>query len=443
MNKDRYIKEIKETARLSVPMVVGQLGQMMMGVVDSMMVGKLGSAELAASAIGNGLFMLVLIFGGGITLAISPIVAKAIGEKKLEECGVVLRQGLIVSMGIGLVLTPLAIFGTDIFKYLHQPKDVESLAISYGRILGWSTIPYLLFSSYKCFTEGVSIMKPAMIIVILANIVNVFVNWVFIYGNLGMDAMGLDGAGIATFSSRIFMLIAIIWYVLKSKKLKIYDPSFRFKRFDIGMMRRILKIGIPSGTQYLFEGGAFITSAFLIGMMGKIDLAAHQIAMNLASISFMMFLGISMTASIRIAGEVGKNDTYGIKVVGYSALFLSTVAFIFTGLVFVIFNKQLPTFYINDTAVISMASGLLLYAAAFQISDGIQAVSLGILRGLSDVKVPTRITFIAYWVIALPLGSFLGFYLDYGVEGIWCGLILGLTVSAILLTQRFRKLIKS
>lgn len=437
MNTKRYLKEIKETARLSTPMVIGQLGQMMMGVVDSMMVGKLGSAELAASAIGNGLFMLVLIFGSGITLAISPIVARAIGENKFEECGVALRQGLIVSLGIGLILTPLAVYGTDVFQYMHQPKDVEGLAISYGRILGWSTIPFLLFSSYKCFTEGVSLMKPAMVIVILANIVNVFVNWVFIFGNLGIEAMGLDGAGIATFASRMFMLVAIIFYVLNSNKLKQYDPSFHFKRFDFGMMKRILRIGIPSGSQYLFESGAFITSAFLIGMMGKIPLAAHQIAINLASISFMIFLGISMTASVRIAGELGKKDEYGVKVVGYSALFLSTLSFIFTGLIFIIFNKILPLFYIDDPVVISLASSLILFAAAFQVSDGIQAVVLGILRGLSDVKVPTRITFIAYWVIGLPLGSLLGFYFKMGVEGIWYGLISGLSVSAILLTLRF------
>ena len=441
-NKERYLNEIKETAKLSIPLIIGQVGQMMMGVVDSMMVGKLGAAPLAASAIGNGLFMLIIIFGTGITLAISPIVAKAIGEGNNEECGVALRQGLVVSFAISLVLTPIAIYGTGIIHYLNQKPDVEVLAISYGKILGWSTIPFLLFSSYKCFTEGVSLMKPAMVIMLLANGVNVLANWMFIFGNLGFEAMGLDGAGFATLTSRMFMLIAIVAYVLKSKKLKKYDPSFHFRRFDIGMMKRILKIGVPSGTQYLFEGGAFITSAFLIGMMSKNDLAAHQIAINLASMTYMVFLGISMTASVKIAGEVGKKDTDGIKVVGYSTLILAFIAAVTSGIVFIIFNNELPLFYIEDVEVISIASTLLLLAAAFQLSDGLQAVMLGALRGLSDVKVPTRITFVAYWVIGLPLGSYLGFKTSLGVDGIWYGLILGLTASATMLIIRFLKLIK-
>ena len=440
MNIERYKTELKETTRLSIPIIIGQLGQMMMGVVDSMMVGKVGAAELAASAIGNGLFMLVLIFGGGITLAISPIVAQAIGEEKLEECGVALRQGLLVSLFIGIILTPMAIFSTEIIRYLDQAPDVEVLAISYGKILGWSTIPFLIFSCYKCFTEGVSMMKPAMVIMLVANLFNAFANWMFVFGNLGMPELGLDGAGWATFSTRIIMLIMMISFVLNSKKLQKYDPSFHFRRFDLGMMKRILKIGIPSGVQYLFEGGAFIASAFLVGMIGKLELAAHQIAINLASLTYMVSLGLSMTASVRIAGQVGKKDSEGVKIVGYGSIGLILVIMFLTGLSFILFNTVFPTFYINDADVISIASGLLIVAAAFQLSDGVQAVGLGILRGLSDVKIPTRITFIAYWVIGLPVGYFLGFYTELSVYGIWWGLTIGLTVSATLLSLRFRHL---
>jgi MATE family multidrug resistance protein len=433
-------KILKKTIELSLPLIIGQLGQMMMGVVDSMMVGHFGAVELAASAIGNGLFMLVLIFGSGVTIAVSPIVAKENGAKNFEKVGRIFDQSILLTIFIGLILTPLAYFGTDAIKYLNQKPDVEILAISYGKILALSTMPFLLFSTLKSFIEGVSIVKPAMKMMLFANILNAFINWILVFGNFGFEPMGLDGAGYATLSTRTFLLLAIIFYIIFSKKLKKFELKFHFKKLNSVLVKKILSIGVPSGTQYLFEGGAFILGSFLVGMIGKYELAAHQIAINLASITYMIYMGISMASAVQVAGELGKNNRKEAQRAGFAALIFSLGIMIISGLIFIVFNTTLPTFYNNETTVLSIASTLLIYGAAFQVSDGIQAVLLGILRGYSDMKLATKYTFFSYWIVLIPMSVWLGLYTEIGVEGVWISFLVGLTISALLLSLRFLKI---
>jgi MATE family multidrug resistance protein len=409
----------------------------MMGVVDSLMVGKLGAAPLAAASLGNSLTFIVLIIGIGVSLAVTPLVAIAVGANKLEDCGVYFRQSLLVNSTLSIVIAILIYFAADLIVYLDQPIEVQNQAKSFMRILGFSSIPLMIFQSYKQFMEGLSIMRPAMIIALLANVINAFGNWVLVFGNLGFPALGLNGSGWATFSSRVFMALALMGFVMNNKFFKKYDVSFHYRSINWSVIKKILSLGLPSGFQYFFEVGAFSFAVVMVGWLGTKQLAAHQIAINLASISFMAVLGISVAGSIRVGNAVGMKEIAETRRAGFTASLMGASIMSVSGITFILFRNFLPTLYVNDEVVISYASSLLIIAALFQISDGTQAVGIGILRGLTDVKIPTAITFIAYWIVGLPVGYLLGFTFKLGVQGVWIGLLLGLTTSAILLTLRF------
>lgn len=428
---------IKNTFILAFPVIIGQLGFIMMGVVDSLMVGKLGAAPLAAASLGNHLLIVVFVIGIGTSMAVTPLVAISVGAKKYEECGVYFRQSLLVNLVLAVVLMIGVIIGAELIVFFDQPTAVAVQATSYTRILGFTAIPMMLFQTYKQFIEGLSVMRPAMVITLIANLVNAFTNWVLIYGNLGFPALGLDGAGWATFTSRIFMALALMVFVMRNQFFKQYDVSFHFKSINLVVIKRILSIGLPSGFQYFFEVGAFSTAVIMVGWLGTTQLAAHQIAINLASISFMAVLGISAAGSIRVGNAVGKQDISETRKAGFTAIISGALIMAFSGTIFIIFRNYLPMLYVDDKSVITIASSLLIIAALFQLSDGTQAVGIGILRGLTDVKIPTAITFIAYWLIGLPVGYLLGFTLELGVQGVWYGLLFGLTTSGILLTLRF------
>lgn len=266
---------------------------------------------------------------------------------------------------------------------------------------------------------------------------NIFVNWVFIYGNLGAPALGLTGAGLATISSRIFMATVLMIVVMKSESLKRFDPTLKYRKIDFSIMKKLLSIGIPGGFQYFFEVSAFAASSIMIGWIGATELAAHQIALSLSSVSFMVAMGISAAGTIRVGNALGKNDVHGVRLAGFSAVFLCTMFMASAGLFFILFRNVLPGFYIADKNVIDIAAVLLVIVSFFQLSDGTQAVGLGILRGITDMKVPTYITLAAYWLLGLPSGYILAFKLNMGVRGVWYGLFISLTISAFLTMLRF------
>ena len=430
-------KHILSTLNLAYPVIIGQLGVIMMGVVDSLMVGKLGAIPLAAAALGNSLTFIVIIIGMGLSMSVTPLVAIAVGAKRFEDCGIYFRQSLLINFVFSIIITILIFFTADLIKYLDQPLEVQVQAQAYMKIIGLSSIPLMLFQSYKQFIEGLSVMRPAMVITLLANIINALANWVLIFGKFGFPALALNGAGWATFSSRVFMAIVMMGFVMNKEFFKQFDVSFHFKSINWKVIKKILSLGLPSGFQYFFEVGAFSFAVVMVGWLGPKPQAAHQIAINLASISFMAVLGISVAGSIRVGIAVGQRDIQETRRAGFTASFLGASVMLFSGLIFIFFRNFLPSLYINDENVISIASSLLVIAALFQLSDGLQAVGIGILRGLMDVKIPTAITFIAYWVVGLPVGYLLGFTFNLGVQGVWIGLLSGLTTSAILLTLRF------
>jgi MATE family multidrug resistance protein len=434
-----YKEEIRKTLSLAYPVIIGQLGMIMMGVVDSVMVGSIGASPLAGASLGNSLFVLVFMIGLGISIAVTPLVAIAVGGNRYEECGILFRQSLLVDMVTGVILALIVILCSDLLIYLDQPLEAVTQAQSYSKILGLSIIPSMLFAAYKQFIEGFSVMKPAMVVVLLANLINAFFNWLLIFGKFGFPALGLDGAGWATFASRIFMALVLMTYVMRAKKFREYDVTFHFKSINTKIIKKIIALGLPGGMQYFFEVGAFSFAVIMVGWLGTNQLAAHQIAVNLASISFMCAVGVSAAGSIRVGNAVGRKSIIETRRAGFTAIIVSASIMSCFGILFVILRRFLPALYIDNRVVISFASSILVIAALFQISDGVQAVGIGVLRGLTDVKGPTFITFIAYWILALPIAYLLGFVFKYGIIGVWIGLFLGLTASATMLTFRFNR----
>lgn len=432
-----YFTHLKKTFYLSLPIIVGQIGQLTMSVADNIMVGRVGTEALAAASIGNALFMLIMVVGMGISMAVTPLTAIAMGAGRDKDCGVVLRQGLVVNMIFGVVLCGLTILAAQSIRYLNQPEAIVAPAILYMQVLGLSMIPLMLFQSFRQFAEGVSFLKPAMVITLIANLVNIFVNWVFIFGNLGAPALGLTGAGIATFSSRIFMAVCLVVVVMTAPSLKKFDPSLRYRKLDFSMMKRLLGIGIPGACQYFFEVSAFTASSVIVGWMGARELAAHQIALNLGSISFMGAMGISAAGTIRVSNALGRGNANDVRAAGFSATLLCAVFMGLAGIVFILLRNFLPGLYSLDSQVIDMAAGLIIVVAFFQLSDGTQAVGIGILRGITDMRIPTLLTLAAYWLIGLPAGYILAFPFDLGILGIWYGLLIGLSASALLMMLRF------
>lgn len=433
---------IKETLKLSLPVSIGQLGHIMMGVVDTIMVGKLGSVYLAASAVSNGIFFLILVLGFGMSMAITPLVSIAIGANRSDDCGVILRQGLIVNLVFGFLLTATIFFGSDLIKFMGQDPDVAVAATSYLKILSLSVLPFIIFQVYRQFVEGLSDVYPPMTIAIIANFFNALFNYVLIFGEFGFKPMGLDGAGFATTTTRTLMGLTLLLFVVKSRRYKNYDTSLLMKKLDLTIIKKVISIGLPSGIQYFFEVGAFVFAAIMVGWLGHIQLASHQIAINLASVTYMMVLGISSAGTIRVGNAVGRKDVKATRRSGMVALGLGGTIMFIAGIVFIIFRYQLPLIYTSEKEVIELTAQLLFIAAAFQVFDGLQATGLGILRGLTDVKVPMIYLLISYWILGLPIGVLLAFYFDMGTIGIWIGLLLGLGILSVLLLIRFNRMSK-
>lgn len=440
MTKINFKNHFSKTFVLAFPVMMSQLGQVLVGVADSMMVGRLGAEPLAAASLANSIFFVLLMFGIGVSMSITPLVAMADGKNKSGRIGRLFRHGFTINMITGSILFLIIIMFSPMLAYMNQPEQVVELAIPYLAIITLSIIPFMFFQTFKQFAEGLSQTKQAMYITIVFNGLNVFLNWVLIYGNLGFPAMGLNGAGWATLISRVLMAIAIAYYVFKSSRYNSFNLSFRIKRFSFPMISKMLKIGVPTGFQFIFEVGAFSTAAIMMGWIGVTALAAHQIAINLASISYMMASGLSAAAMVRVGNQLGRKDIKTLREAGFTVFAMAAMFMLCSAILFIVFREFLPSLYIDDDTVIQMSASLLIIAGFFQLSDGIQVVGLGALRGMADVRVPTIVTLVAYWVIGLPLGYVFAFILGYEEKGIWYGLLIGLTVTGFMLLYRFHSL---
>tara|TARA_Y100000782_G_C10188536_1_gene268575 strand:- start:8660 stop:10012 length:1353 start_codon:yes stop_codon:yes gene_type:complete len=429
-----YVK----TWRLAYPVMLSQFGQVMVGQADSIMVGRLGTIPLAASTLANSIFVVVMVFGMGLSFAISPLIANADGEKNHQRISDVLKHALILNVIMALLLYGILTLVTAFLPDMGQNPEVALEAETYLQLQSASLLPLLLFFSFRQFAEGLSDTKRAMVISIIANLLNVGMNYLLIYGNFGFPALGLAGAGWATLLSRVFQFFGMFFVVIWMPKFAQYWKTIEWKSFSASIFKRILSLGIPSGLQMIFEVGAFAFSALMTGWISPEAQAAHNIGISLASISYMIATGMAAAAAVRVGNQLGRKDYQNLREAGFVAFRMVIVVMIFFGLLFLVGKDFLPKLYIDEPEVINIASSLLIVAVMFQLSDGQQAVALGALRGLTDVKIPTIIVFCAYWILALPISYFLGIVLEKGALGIWYGLAIGLTLSAVALTWRFR-----
>lgn len=436
-------EHIRTNFLLAYPVMLSMLGQVMTGVADSVMIGQTGATPLAAASLANVVFILLLTFGIGVSYAITPLVAEADGRKDKHQVIESLRHGFFINLVTGCILVLIGFAMTPTLYFLNQPVDVVDLTIPYLQIILISIFPTMVFQTFRQFGEGLHRTRMAMIIVITSNLVNIFLNYVLIYGKLGFPALGLNGAGWATLIARTLMGAWMMLYIYYGKSFTGYRPGFELGNYSRKLINRMLHIGIPAGIQFIFEVSAFGFSAVMMGWLGTTALAAHQIAINLATISYMMTSGLGSAATIRVGSYLGQKNVAMLRRAGYTLMGMGAVLMTFWGIVFIVARYQLPALYIDDRAVIAMAGPLLIVAGLFQLSDGMQVVCIGALRGIQDVKIPSLLIFVAYWIIGLPLGYVLGFHLDYGANGIWIGLLIGLTITAVAMFLRFNNLTKN
>ncbi|MFN0048820.1 MAG: MATE family efflux transporter [Cytophagales bacterium] len=433
----RYKTDISDTFKLSLPIIFGRLGAVLMGVADNVMVGKLSYTALAAGGIANSIFILVAIIPIGTLIVGSPMISSANSRNDKSETVNILKSCIQTAILISLFfMVVLTIFAFN-FDWFQQPKEVEVLAVPFFVLLIASILPLMFFIAVEQFSDGLEHTKISMFFNTSALLLNVFLNWLFIYGNWGMPRLELIGAGIGTLTARIYMGVGI-WLVVKySKYFKDFNLNLNIFTIHKDSFQKVMKQGIPSGMQFFFEVSAFSVAAVVIGWFGAIPLAAHQVALSLCSISYMISTGLASGGSIRVGYAYGTRDKEAVLRAGKSTIVLVMALMTVSCLAFVIFNQFLVSLYNDNSEVIKVASGLLIIGAIFQLGDGIQVAAIRSLLGIEDIKVPTIFTFFAYWIFGLPLGCLLAFTFKLGVSGIWIGLSAGLWSAAILLTYRF------
>ncbi|MCB2377427.1 MATE family efflux transporter [Hymenobacter sp. BT635] len=431
---------IKPTLLLAYPVVLSQLGHILVSVCDSVMVGQTGKLPLAAVSLGVSVSTVVMIFGMGLSFAITPMVAAADGKRDIPTLGNLLTGGVWLSTVAGLVLAGVGFLVAPFLKYLDQPTEVVALAAPWVRVMFLSLFPLMIFQGFKQFAEGLGLTRQAMILSLMANVVNALLCYMLIFGNFGAPKMGMMGAAWATLVARILMAILMAAYVLRAQRLAPYRAAAtHWLRPDGATIRRLVALGAPIGVQMMFEMGAFSFSAIMIGWLGATSLAAHQIAINVASVTYMAASGIAAAATIRVGNFRGHGDAQGARQAGFTAYLITFLFMTATALLLIVGRHLIPHFYNDDPEVVAQAATLLLIAALFQISDGLQVVGLGALRGLEDVKVPSVVALLAYWAIALPFGYWLSTRLHLGATGVWIGLLTGLSLVAVMLLWRFRQ----
>lgn len=449
MNISQYTSEFKYNWKLAAPVMLGMLGHTFVSFVDNIMVGQIGTAELAAVSLGNSFIFIAMSVGIGFSTAITPLVAEADSADNFDQAKSTFKHGLFLCTVLGIVLFLGVFFAKPLMYLMKQPEEVVELAIPYLDLAAFSLIPLIVFQALKQFSDGMSMTRYPMYATLIANIVNVILNYLLIFGKFGLPELGIVGAAYGTVISRFIMLAYLWWLLANKERTKVLVTNIKFFVLEKLMLQKLINLGAPSAMQMLFEVAIFTAAIWLSGLLGKNAQAANQIALNLSTMTFMVAMGLSVASMIRVGNQKGLQKFKELRRIAFSIFLLGILLAIFFGTVFFLFHKSLPKIYVDFTdatnyadnlEVVSIASQLLFAAAIFQISDTIQVVVLGALRGLQDVKIPTIITFISYWVIGFPISYFLGKASMYGSFGIWLGLLAGLSTAAILLYMRFNYL---
>ncbi|MFB9075805.1 MATE family efflux transporter [Flavobacterium procerum] len=392
---------------------------------------------MAAVSLVHSVFMVVLVIGLGVAYGLTPLIAQENGKSNFKECAELLSNSLWLNVAAAIFLFLIVYYGS-MFAMQHADQDPQVVATAkpYLLILSLSILPLMVFQTFKQFAERLGFTKQAMSITIWGNVLNVIIALILVKGISGIEPMGVQGVGIATLIDRVLMMLVMMWYVLRSENFRVYIKHFSVKFVDFSKIIKVVKIGLPVAMQYVFEIGVFAVAALMAGNIGATEQAAHQTA-----ITYMMAGGIASAATIKVGNSFGNQNYKRLQKFAYASYHLVIIFMMFFALIFTLFNQYLPYLITNDTSVVALAAQLLIIAALFQLFDGTQVVGLGTLRGMGDVNVPTLITFVAYWLIGLPVAYILGIYFNAGVKGIWYGLTLGLLTSSALLYLRFRYVI--
>lgn len=433
--------EAGKTLKLAGPIILGELAQMALSLIDTAMVGSVNYKQLAAAALVMSVVNIPFVFGIGLTMSVSQLVAMAHGRNDAQKVSHYLYNGFLLCLVAAIIISVGLECSKNILFNLKQDPEVAAMAVPFLRIIGISIIPMILFMTLKQFTDGLEYTRTAMTLSLIALPLNAFLNWLFIFGNWGFPRLELVGAAWGTLITRTLIFIALTIIIFKHRTFRRYIAAGRANwKFSWTTIKELLGIGIPSSLQAGMEVGVFAVSAILVGTIGAVEQAAHQIAMNCAAFTFMVSMGLAQGGAIRVSNAYGRNDWKHILTIGKSSMLTALAYGVLCFIIFISFNNFLPKIFNNNMEVVALASYLLIFAAIFQISDATQAVGVGLLRGAKDVKIPTLLVGVAYWAVGLPIGYLLAFHFDMKAPGIWTGLIIGLSLVSAFLTIRFLKL---
>lgn len=432
--------ELRELLRLALPVVTVQVGLMLMGVVDSLMVGRVSPAALAAVALGNLLFNVVTLFCMGVLLALDPLVSQAVGARDDEAVTHAFQRGLVLAALLTVPASLLMLPAAPFFRFFRQPAELVPLARDYVWLCIPGVLPFLGFTVLRQTLQSMHLLRPVVLVIALANLANVGLNRVLIFGLGPVPALGVGGSAIATTVCRWLMaalLLVVAWPVLRA-----HARPFRRDALAWVPLARVLRIGLPIGAQIELELGVFAAIALLMGAFGTPAVAAHQVAINLASLTFMVPMGIGAAATVLVGNAVGRGDGAGVRRAARAALVVGVAFMAATALAFLLAPRALTGLYTADPAVLAVAASLLPIAGVFQVFDGIQVVSVGILRGLADTRTPFLINIVGFWLVGFPVSLWLGYRTPLGPAGLWWGLMAGLAMVAVLLVARIGRRVR-
>jgi len=434
----KYLPVYRKNLALAIPVIFSQIGQVTVNLVDSIMVGHIGTAQLAAASFATSVFLVGMLFGLGITLGITPLVGQSYNSNHPKNLGSWLKNGMLVNLIASILICIAMSSVVFLMNRMGQSKEVVQMAVPFYLIHVSSLIPLMLFFSFKQFFEGIGNTKIAMTITIIINLVNIALNYVLIYGKLGFPAMGLNGSGVASLISRLFMPVLFLLMIGRIPAFRVYLVDAIHSGFERIKIKRILSIGFPIGLQMVIEILAFTLGAIMLGWISKESLAGHQIAISMASMTYMISFGLASATTIRVSHAYGEHDRNELKHAIFASLHIVIAFMSLMGILFVLLRNQLPLLFTSDPAVIEVAAGLLVVGAFFQIFDGMQVVLLGALRGMADVKIPMFIAFFSYIIVSLPISYLLAFVFNFGYAGVWIGFVFGLSTAAVLFGLRLK-----
>jgi len=443
-----HVREIRQEfwpmLRLAAPLALTELGWVAMGVTDTIMVGRLpdSATAIGAASLGSTLFYTIGIFGSGIMLGMDTLVAQAYGARKLEECHRTMWNALSLACALSPLLMAFLLLFLPLFSRFGLAPALVVQTVPFLKALVWSTLPLAVYFVLRRYLQAMGIVKPIVFALISANLVNVLGNWMLIYGHLGFPGLGVPGSAWATCISRIYMVTVLVLAAVYYDRKRNSGLWLASRRVELRRIRELLNLGLPAALQLLLEIGAFTFATFLIGKIGAVPLAGHQIALNVASVTYMVPLGIGSAAAVRVGQAIGARDAYGASHAGWMALFFSTLFMSCAGLVLFVFPQSIARIYTRQADVVHAGATLMLIAAVFQLFDGLQVVATGALRGAGHTRIPMLANLAGYWVIGLPLGAFLCFKLKLGAVGMWVGLCLALVLIGIALLIEWHAVIK-